>query len=113
MPAGSQVTLSGVVKHRNGRLELANPDILAISGDGEPAKSAPAILARYPEVAGVPPARLRAACQAACARVGAAADDGVPATVEARRAAAVARATRSRALHSPAGRTSRPTSSRR
>ena len=30
MPAGALVTLSGVVKKRGGRLELANPDILAI-----------------------------------------------------------------------------------
>ena len=75
MPAGSLVTLSGVVKKRSGRVEFANPDILAIdvpevaegSGDkAKPKKAPPTILARYPEVAGVPASRLRTACQTAC-----------------------------------------------
>ncbi|HEY6034702.1 MAG TPA: ATP-dependent DNA helicase RecG [Kofleriaceae bacterium] len=93
MPAGSTVTISGVVRKREGRLEFANPDILAIdvatdiAGDlatppAKPAKPMPKLIARYPEVAGVPPSKLRAACQTACARVGASADDGVPASVE-------------------------------
>ncbi len=95
MPAGSIVTLSGAVKKREGRLEFANPDILAIElpetpeqiaaeAAGTPAakKPMPTIIARYPEVTGVPGARLRQACQTACARVGASADDGVPASVE-------------------------------
>jgi ATP-dependent DNA helicase RecG len=90
MPAGSQVTLSGVVRTRGGRLELANPDILAIqlppNGDGQlelgDAKPLPSILARYPDVAGVPASKLRVACRAACARVGARAQDGVPETIE-------------------------------
>jgi len=99
MPAGSTVTLSGVVKKRNGRLELANPDILAIDIaelvelplDGAAAGTTPApkkpkpmptIIARYPDVAGVPASKLRAACQTACARVGGIADDGVPKTIE-------------------------------
>jgi ATP-dependent DNA helicase RecG len=101
MPAGSVVTLSGVVKKRSGRLEFANPDILAIDlpETAEPAgdastgtktaaktgakKAPPTILARYPEVAGVPASRLRTACQTACERVGAIADDGVPKSIEA------------------------------
>ncbi|HEY1550947.1 MAG TPA: ATP-dependent DNA helicase RecG, partial [Kofleriaceae bacterium] len=92
MPAGSQVTLSGVVRMRGGRLELANPDILAIqlpaNGEGQleladpQAKALPSILARYPDVAGVPASKLRVACRAACARVGERADDGVPAAIE-------------------------------
>ncbi len=88
MPQGAQVTLSGVVRTRGGRLELANPDILAIDltdADGQQElapKPMPSILARYPDVAGVPASKLRVACRAACARVGDRADDGVPATVE-------------------------------
>jgi ATP-dependent DNA helicase RecG len=108
MPAGATVTLSGVVRKRGGRTEFANPDILAIElpdvqleldgppadGGGTsrpakplptkpvPAKPLPTILARYPDVAGVPASKLRAACQTACARIGASADDGVPESVE-------------------------------
>jgi ATP-dependent DNA helicase RecG len=77
MPAGSRVALSGVVKRRAGRTELANPDILGVDGDG-----ATAILARYPDVAGVPAGKLRAACAAACARIAGLADDGVPPAIE-------------------------------
>ena len=91
MPPGSQVALSGIVRKRGGRLELANPDILAIELPGEPAADSapdaarppPAILARYPDVAGVPPGRLRTACATACVRVAAHAEDGVPPVVEA------------------------------
>ena len=86
MPAGSTVTLSGVVKKRDGRLEFANPDVLAIDvpeADPAKAKPLPTILPRYPEVTGVPASRLRTACQTACTRVGVSADDGVPASVEA------------------------------
>ena len=84
MPAGAQVVLSGVVRKRNGRVELANPDILGIElPDGGGTKKALAsILPRYPDVAGVPGSRLRQACATACERVGATADDGVPAHVE-------------------------------
>jgi ATP-dependent DNA helicase RecG len=87
MPPGSQVTLSGPVRMRAGRLELANPDILGIElppeeAGGEVRRSAPAILARYPDVAGVPPGRLRSACAAACARVAGCAEDGVPPVIE-------------------------------
>jgi ATP-dependent DNA helicase RecG len=82
MPAGSEVVLSGPVRRRNGRLELANPDILGIEQPGQTAPGPPpAILARYPFVEGVPPGRLRQACAAACMRA-AGVDDGVPATVE-------------------------------
>ncbi len=89
MPAGCHVTLSGVVRRRSGRLEFANPDILAIELAPDqlelvatPKRAAPTILARYPDVPGVPASKLRSACQTACVRVGANADDGVPATVE-------------------------------
>jgi ATP-dependent DNA helicase RecG len=91
MPPGAQVVLSGIVRRRGGRLELANPDILGIElpaaaapgPAGAPAaRPLPSILARYPDIPGVPAARLRSACAAACARVGSAVDDGVPATVE-------------------------------
>ena len=45
-------------------------------------KQPPKLIARYPEVAGVPQSKLRAACQTACERVAATADDGVPAKIE-------------------------------
>ncbi|MEO7733707.1 MAG: ATP-dependent DNA helicase RecG [Kofleriaceae bacterium] len=98
MPAGSQVALSGVVRKRTGRLELANPDILGIeiadaleagAGAGHEQVAArgraatAAILARYPDVAGVPAGRLRSACATACARIAAIAEDGVPPVVAA------------------------------
>ncbi len=93
MPAGSIVTLSGAVKKRDSRLEFANPDILAVELPDDPAlaaaadkpakKAMPTIIARYPEVTGVPGARLRQACQTACDRVGIRADDGVPKSIEA------------------------------
>jgi ATP-dependent DNA helicase RecG len=102
MPPGARVTLSGVVRDRNGRLEFANPDILAIEVPGGASKEPPKILARYPDVAGVPASKLRTACQAACARVGASADDGVPAGVE--RAAGLPPLAETLAnLHSPPG----------
>jgi ATP-dependent DNA helicase RecG len=83
MPPGSRVALSGIVRKRAGRLELANPDILGIELDAADAKPAmPAILARYPDVPGVPAGRLRSACASACARVASAADDGVPPAIE-------------------------------
>jgi len=84
VPAGSRVVLSGPIKRREGRLELANPDILgAIDPDtGEAAKALPTILARYPEVAGVPAGKLRSACAAAVGRVASAVEDGVPRAVE-------------------------------
>jgi ATP-dependent DNA helicase RecG len=90
MPAGCQVVLSGVIRRRAGRIELANPDILGIElppddpSGARPAdpKPAPSILARYPDIAGVPPGRLRAACASACARIAGSAEDGVPAVVE-------------------------------
>jgi len=101
MPPGCRVALSGVVKKRNGRLELANPDILGIEIEGVAGKAAPsidlrtasggaarpgfpgvAIITRYPDIPGVPASRLRSACAAACARVASGVDDGVPASVE-------------------------------
>jgi len=82
MPPGARVALSGLVRTRGGRLELANPDILGIEIEGVAGKPMPSILARYPDVAGVPAGRMRAACAAACARVADCADDGVPASIE-------------------------------
>ncbi len=102
MPPGARVTLSGVVRRRNERLEFANPDILAIEIAGAEAKEPPKIIARYPDVQGVPPGRLRQACRAACERVRASADDGVPATVE-RAAALPALAEALANLHDPPG----------
>jgi ATP-dependent DNA helicase RecG len=87
MPPGAQVVLSGVMKKRSGRTELANPDILGIEIPDElpkAGKAMPSIIARYPDVPGVPAGRLRTACATACARVGATADDGVPARIEAK-----------------------------
>jgi len=85
MPPGAQVVLSGVMRQRAGRTELANPDILGIEiADAQPgtAKPLPTILPRYPDIAGVPGSRLRQACATACERVGSTAEDGVPASVE-------------------------------
>ncbi len=82
MPPGSTVALSGMVRKREGRLELANPDVLGVEVEGGVAKERPSIIARYPDVPGVPPGRLRAACAAACASVVGGIDDGVPARVE-------------------------------
>jgi ATP-dependent DNA helicase RecG len=42
----------------------------------------PAILARYPDVPGVPPGRVRSACATACGRVAGSAEDGVPPAIE-------------------------------
>jgi ATP-dependent DNA helicase RecG len=102
MPPGARVTLSGVVRRRNERLEFANPDILAIEIAGAAAKEPPKIIARYPDVQGVPAGRLRQACRAACERVRANADDGVPAGVE-RAAALPALAEALANLHDPPG----------
>ncbi|MEJ7597539.1 MAG: ATP-dependent DNA helicase RecG [Kofleriaceae bacterium] len=84
MPPGATVVVSGVVRKRNGRTEFANPDILGIeiAELERPGKAMPSIIARYPDVPGVPASRLRTACATACARVGDTADDGVPARVE-------------------------------
>ncbi|HEX4422924.1 MAG TPA: helicase-related protein [Kofleriaceae bacterium] len=104
MPAGCQVALSGIVRKRAGRVELANPDILGIELEASPAggpeaggtsaiggggaadgarKPMPSIIARYPDVPGVPAGRLRSACASACARVAGSAEDGVPPAIEA------------------------------
>ncbi len=82
MPPGSTVALSGVVKNREGRTEFANPDVLGVEIEGAAAKERPAIIARYPDVPGVPAGRLRSACAAACASVAGGIDDGGPASVE-------------------------------
>ena len=109
MPAGATVTISGVVRKREGRLEFANPDVLSIDVPivtdqleltRANKKPLPKSITRYPEVAGVPASKLRAACQTACARVGASADDGVPRSVEIA-AKLPALATTLAMLHSP------------
>jgi ATP-dependent DNA helicase RecG len=95
MPVGCQVALSGIVRKRAGRVEFANPDILGIEIGASPAdptlrasaggignKAMPAIIARYPDISGVPAGRLRAACASACARVAGSAEDGVPPRIE-------------------------------
>jgi ATP-dependent DNA helicase RecG len=107
MPAGCQIALSGIVRKRAGRLELANPDILGIDLTGEAPRPAgravggpsprdsaslidsgvaklamPTIIARYPDVPGLPAGRLRSACASACARAAGSAEDGVPPVVE-------------------------------
>ncbi len=97
MPPGSRVVLSGVMKRRGGHPELANPDVLGITSEPTlessgaegrrgsiegSAKDVPQVIPRYPDVPGVPAARLRSACAAANARVGASAEDGVPAHIE-------------------------------
>ncbi len=96
-PLGAEVALSGVVKKRGTAWEMANPDVLAVSTGAADVADSARILPRYPDLAGVPAARLRTACQAAVARVLTPAtrptldlalapqlDDGVPAAVAAR-----------------------------
>ena len=91
LPPGSVVTLAGVVRRRNSALEFANPDIVAVSAvsgvhergsDDTSADAPPSIIARYPDIGGVPAGRLRTACQTACVRVAGIAADGVPEAVE-------------------------------
>jgi ATP-dependent DNA helicase RecG len=89
-PVGAEVVLSGILRRRGGAAEMANPDVLVET----------AIIPRYPDIAGVPAARLRAACAAAVARIGAAVDDGVPAHVVAR-AGVVPLDLALRVLHAP------------
>jgi hypothetical protein len=77
-PVGAACALSGLLKQRAGSV-----------GDGQPrrargrrrrsARRGRAVIPRYPDIPGVPAARLRAACQAAAARCAAIVDDGVPA----------------------------------
>ena len=97
MPVGCRVVLSGVVSPKG----FANPDVLGIEIEDGPAKPMPTILARYPDVPGVPASRLRVACATACARIGDAADDGVPKPVEAA-AGLPSLASTLAQLHSPA-----------
>ena len=88
LPVGSRVVLAGGLRaplSPNARawprvLEMASPDILEVLTP--PAEPAPRLVARYPDVRGVPAGRLRAACELACQRVAALIDDGVPASAE-------------------------------
>jgi ATP-dependent DNA helicase RecG len=77
-PAGAIAVLSGKRKDRGGVVEMANPDVLSIELPGAPPAPAPGIIPRYADIPGLPPARLRAACAAACAQFAGAVDDGVP-----------------------------------
>ena len=88
-PVGAEVALSGLVKKKGRFGEMANPDVLAIAAPGGELDvgGVAKIMPRYSEVAGVPAAKLRAACQAAVGRALArpgTIDDGVPAAVAAR-----------------------------
>ncbi len=83
-PPGAEVALSGVLKRRGTVWEMANPDVLGIDAGGGDVSASARILPRYPDIAGVPAGRLRAACQAAVARAVGHVDDGVPAAVAAR-----------------------------
>ena len=82
-PVGAETALAGVLRQRAGQWEMANPDVLAVSTAG-PIGDAAQVIPRYPDIPGVPAARLRTACQAAAARVATHVDDGVPAAVAAR-----------------------------
>lgn len=78
------VALPSSLDDSAGHPELAAEAGGAVAHDASPAraKPVPTIIARYPDVRGVPANRLRVACQTACARVGAMAADGVPIAVE-------------------------------
>ena len=82
-PPGAEVALSGVLKRRGTMWEMANPDVLGIDAGGGDVAASARILARYPDVPGVPAGRLRTACQAAVAVAARppGIDDGVPAEV--------------------------------
>jgi ATP-dependent DNA helicase RecG len=84
-PRGSQVVLSGRVVRRDGAAEMANPDVLEVeTADGIARRAPGRILARYPDVPGVPPAIVRRTCAAAIDRALSLLDDGVPREVEIR-----------------------------
>ncbi|MBE7454374.1 MAG: ATP-dependent DNA helicase RecG [Kofleriaceae bacterium] len=83
-PPGAEVALSGVLKRRGLVWEMANPDVLGVETGGGDVGAAARILPRYPDVPGVPAARLRNACHAAMERAVGHVDDGVPAAVAAR-----------------------------
>ena len=101
-PIGAEVALSGVVKKRGRFGEMANPDVLAIDLGGQRDVGAAArIVPRYPDVPGVPAAKVRAACLAAVERARGRVDDGVPPAVAAR-AALPALDVALAALHAPA-----------
>jgi ATP-dependent DNA helicase RecG len=80
-PPGAEVALSGVLKRRGLVWEMANPDVLGIETGGGDVSASAKILPRYPEIPGVPGAKLRNACAAAAARAVGHVDDGVPAAV--------------------------------
>ncbi len=85
LPVGARAVLAGRLRVRAGRGDLANPDVLAvIAADGSGGDDAGRIILRYPDIPGLPPARLATACQRALDLIGAeAVEDGVPAEVAA------------------------------
>ncbi|HWM84238.1 MAG TPA: ATP-dependent DNA helicase RecG [Kofleriaceae bacterium] len=84
-PRGSQVVLSGRINLRDGAAEMANPDVLEVETPDGKARRAPGrILARYPDIPGVPPGIVRRSCAAAIDRALGFIEDGVPPEVEAR-----------------------------
>ena len=65
-PQNSEVTLSGILRHRASFFEMGNPDIISIIKDGESLQNElNPIITRYPTVIGVPALKLRKACHAA------------------------------------------------
>jgi ATP-dependent DNA helicase RecG len=77
---GAWVSLSAKIRTRGGNVDVANPDVVAVESDGESAAPL-AIWPRYPDIPGLPAARLRTACARASALATAEIDDGVPARV--------------------------------
>ena len=99
-PVGALVVLSGKVKISGSNASLANPDVISISANvqaafdspqaqlgfsGDLASSAVAaaplpagVIPRYPDVPGLPAARLRSACAQAIEQFASVVDDGVP-----------------------------------
>ena len=99
-PVGAQVVLSGKVKITGNNASLANPDVISISTGAPAAFDSPqaqlgfsgdlvasavttappaGVIPRYPDVPGLPAARLRSACAQAIEQFAAVVDDGVPA----------------------------------
>jgi ATP-dependent DNA helicase RecG len=67
-PVASTICVAGNIKFRSGRAEMANPDVLDVSLSNP-------IVAYYPRIAGVPPARVKSACHAALQQIGTLADE--------------------------------------
>jgi ATP-dependent DNA helicase RecG len=96
---GRRVAVSGPIRARGGRAEMANPDLLG-DPDDEGTAARQVIRPRYADVEGVAPAILRKAARDAIARAAPHLLDGVPADV-ARRLGIPALAESLRSLHAP------------